>query len=117
MTLLPTPTPAPTHDLAGRRAGWTLALAAVLLGGCASLNRAAPAGAGAAGANPPARPTASAAAPPASGVPPGTPQPGATPPGSPQPFATVIKDAKKTEGGLFTLYQKDRSEERRVGKE
>ncbi|HWH82438.1 MAG TPA: zinc-dependent metalloprotease, partial [Burkholderiaceae bacterium] len=39
-------------------------------------------------------------------VPPGTPQPGAAPPGSPQPYATVIKDAKKTEG-LFTLYQKD----------
>ena len=44
--------------------------------------------------------------PPASGVPPGTPQPAVTPPGSPQPFATVIKDATKTEG-LFTLYQKD----------
>jgi hypothetical protein len=46
------------------------------------------------------------AAAPASGVPPGTPQPAATPPGSPPPFATIIKDATKTDG-LFTLYQKD----------
>jgi hypothetical protein len=29
-----------------------------------------------------------------------------SPPGSPQPFATVIKDAKKTDG-LFTVWQKD----------
>lgn len=101
MTLLPIPTP----DFARARTGW--ALAAVMLGGCASLNQA-PAGASAAAsANGAARPTVAAAAPPASGVPPGTPQPGATPPGTPQPFAAVIKDAKKIEGGLFTLYQKD----------
>ena len=103
MTLLPLT----TAEFTPPRAAW--ALAAVLLGGCASLNQApAPAGAAAAAsANGTARPTVTAAAPPASGVPPGTPQPGATPPGSPQPFATVIKDAKKIEGGLFTLYQKD----------
>ena len=107
MTLPPIPTP----DFASPRAAW--ALAAVLLGGCASLNPA-PAGPGAAASaasaasgNGSARPSAVAAAPAASGVPPGTPQPGATPPGSPQPFAAVIKDAKKIEGGLFTLYQKD----------
>jgi hypothetical protein len=104
MTLPPIRTP----DFAGPRAAW--ALAAVLLGGCASLNQA-PASAGAAAsaasANGSSRPTVAAAAPPASGVPPGTPQPGATPAGTPQPFATVIKDAKKIEGGLFTLYQKD----------
>jgi hypothetical protein len=104
MTLLPIQTP----DFASPRAGW--ALAAVLLGGCASLNQA-PAGAGpgaaAASANGSARSAVAAAAPAASAVPPGTPQPGVTPPGSPQPFAAVIKDAKKIEGGLFTLYQKD----------
>ena len=105
MTLLSIRTP----DFASPRTAW--ALAAVLLGGCASLNQA-PAGAGpsaaaAASANGAARPTVAAAAPPASGVPPGTPQPGATPTGTPQPFAAVIKDAKKIEGGLFTLYQKD----------
>ena len=32
--------------------------------------------------------------------------PSGSPPGSPQPFATVIKDAKKTDG-LFTVWQKD----------
>ena len=32
--------------------------------------------------------------------------PPATPPGTPQPFATVIKDAKQTDG-LFTVWQKD----------
>jgi hypothetical protein len=103
MTLSPLPTP----EFTSPRAAW--ALAAVLLGGCASLNQApAPAGAAAAAsANGSARPTVTAAAPPASGVPPGTPQPGATPPGTPQPFAAVIKDAKKIEGGLFTMYQKD----------
>lgn len=99
--------PLSTAEFTRPRAAW--ALAAVLLGGCASLNQApAPAGAAAAAsANGAARPTVAAAPPPASGVPPGTPQPGATPPGSPQPFATVIKDAKKIEGGLFTMYQKD----------
>ena len=97
--------PIPTLDFKRPRTAW--ALAAVLLGGCASLNQP-PAGAGAAAsANGTARPPVAAAAPPASGVPPGTPQPGATPPGTPQPFASVIKDAKKIEGGLFTLYQKD----------
>lgn len=99
MTLLPIPTP----DSARPRAVWLLA--AVLLGGCASLNQAP--GAAGANANGAARPTVAAVAPPASGVPPGTPQPGAAPPGSPQPFAAVIKDAKKIEGGLFTMYQKD----------
>jgi hypothetical protein len=103
MTLLPLS----TAEFTRPRAAW--ALAAVLLGGCASLNQtSAPASAAAAAsANGTARPTVAAAPPPASGVPPGTPQPGATPPGSPQPFATVIKDAKKIEGGLFTMYQKD----------
>ena len=101
MTLLSIRTP----DFASPRTAW--ALAAVLLGGCASLNQA-PSGAAAAASANGGRPTVAAAAPPpASGVPPGTPQPGATPPGSPQPFAAVIKDAKKIEGGLFTLYQKD----------
>lgn len=100
MTLFPIPTP----DFVRPRAAW--ALAAMLLGGCASLNQA-PAGGTAASANGAGRPAVAAAAPAASAVPPGTPQPGATPPGSPQPFANVIKDAKKIEGGLFTLYQKD----------
>ena len=81
-----------------------------LLGGCASL---APSGGGSdvAPANSASAPSnapraANAVGPSASGVPPGTPQPASPPPGSPQPFATVIKDAKKTDG-LFTLYQKD----------
>jgi len=100
MTLFPIPTP----DFVRPRAAW--ALAAMLLGGCASLNQA-PAGGTGASANGTGRPAVAAAAPAASAVPPGTPQPGATPPGSPQPFANVIKDAKKIEGGLFTLYQKD----------
>ena len=51
-----------------------------------------PAGAAVAGARPPAGATAGA--------------PPVTPPGTPQPFATVIKDAKKTDG-LFTVWQKD----------
>ena len=98
----------------------TLTLA--LLGGCASLN---PAGGGSAVAvagpassassassstatsapRPAAGPVA-AAAPSASGVAPGTPQLTPPPPGSPPVFATVIRDAKKSDG-MFTLYQKD----------
>ena len=84
-----------------------------LLGGCASLGAgggsgAAPIGSSgnSAGAAPNGPRAANTAGPSASGVPPGTPQPVVAPPGSPPPFATVIKDAKKTEG-LFTLYQKD----------
>ncbi|HEY4069597.1 MAG TPA: zinc-dependent metalloprotease [Burkholderiaceae bacterium] len=49
---------------------------------------------------------ANVAALPASGVPPGTPQPASAPPGGPQPFATVIKDTKEIDG-LFKIYQKD----------
>ena len=97
----------------------TLSLA--MLGGCATLNPAGSANASTAGAPAPTsagvaatpasgpRPVATAAnspAPSASGVPPGTPQAAPPPPGSPAPFATVIRDAKKTDG-LFTLYQKD----------
>ncbi|MEP7101620.1 MAG: DUF5117 domain-containing protein, partial [Burkholderiales bacterium] len=99
----------------------TLTLAA--LGGCATLNPAGTANAGSTGAttaptgavaaaapaSAPPRPVAAAPtgpAPSASGVPPGTPQAVPPPPGSPAPFATVIRDAKKSEG-LFTLYQKD----------
>ena len=84
-----------------------------VLGGCASLGAGGGTGAApvsnsgnSAGAAPNGSRAANTAGPSASGVPPGTPQPAAAPPGSPQPFATVIKDAKKTEG-LFTLYQKD----------
>ena len=84
-----------------------------LLGGCASLGAGggsggAPVGSSgnSAGAAPNGPRALNTAGPSASGVPPGTPQPTVAPPGSPQPFATVIKDAKKTEG-LFTLYQKD----------
>ncbi len=91
------------------------AVLSALLGGCASLGigsgAAVISGAGnSAGAAPSgtraANTAAASAGPSASGVPPGTPQPAVAPPGSPPPFATVIKDAKKTEG-LFTLYQKD----------
>jgi len=101
--------------------------AAVLLAGCASLDQpaataaassakaaasaaSAPTSAASAGGTGAARPNPVAvntAPPPPAGVPPGTPQPAAAPPGSPQPFASVIKDAKKIEGGLFTMYQKD----------
>ncbi|HEY9067689.1 MAG TPA: DUF5118 domain-containing protein, partial [Burkholderiaceae bacterium] len=102
--------------------------AAALLAGCASLNpdatttasagaakpaagaASAPAGAASANGGTAARPpqtAANTAPPPPSGVPPGTPQPATAPPGSPQPFANVIKDAKKIDGGLFTMYQKD----------
>jgi len=96
-------------------------LLAALLAGCAAMNTGAPpAGPAAAASRPAAAASASspgnggntaranppAAAPPASGVPPGTPQPTTPPAFNPQPFATVIKDAKKTDG-LFTLHQKD----------
>lgn len=53
----------------------------------------APAGAAVAGVRPPAGAAATGAPP-------------ATPPGTPQPFATVIKDARQTDG-LFTVWQKD----------
>ena len=53
----------------------------------------APAGAAVAGVRPPAGAAATGAPP-------------ATPPGTPQPFATVIKDARQTDG-LFTVGQKD----------
>ncbi|EHR71934.1 hypothetical protein BurJ1DRAFT_3119 [Burkholderiales bacterium JOSHI_001] len=73
--------------------GWGVAL----LAGCASL--AGPAGA------PAAASAAQAAATPASGA--SAPRPAAAPvPGQPPAFATVIKDAKKTDG-LITLWQKD----------
>ena len=85
-----------------RRLTWATVPSVVLwLGGCMSM---APATTPTATTTLPG--VAAAVAPPASGVPPGTPQPSAPPPGSPMPFATVIKDAKKTDG-LFTLYQKD----------
>ncbi|MEO7336738.1 MAG: zinc-dependent metalloprotease, partial [Caldimonas sp.] len=78
------------------------------LAGCASLVPSAPAPA-AGNASPTAsvqRPPAGPAIP-ASGVPPGSPQPTGGPPApSGQPFATVIKDAKKIDG-LFTLYQRE----------
>lgn len=92
--------------------------AALWLAGCASLTTTpaataptaapapAPAPAPANGANRPATAPAAAVIPPASGIPPGTPQPAVPPPGSPAPFATVIKDAKKIDG-VYTLYQKD----------
>ncbi len=93
-----------------------LPAALLWLGGCATLApaaappaaSAAPASAPAASAPGPAAPVTRpvAAATPASGVAPGTPQPAVAPPGSPAPFATVIKDTKKIDG-LLTLYQKD----------
>ncbi|MEP7295614.1 MAG: zinc-dependent metalloprotease [Burkholderiales bacterium] len=76
------------------------------LAGCAALTPPAPATPPTLAAGPTAARPPGAASPAASGVPPGTPQPAVAPPGSPAPFATVIKDAKKTDG-LFTLYQKD----------
>jgi hypothetical protein len=123
MTLPQYPTPAPASGVHAL----SLLAAAALLAGCASLNQPAPgvaanggkpaAGAasapsGAASSNGsnasrPNQAAANTAPPPAAGVPPGTPQPASTPPGSPQPFANVIKDAKKIDGGLFTMYQKD----------
>ena len=97
-------------------------LLAALLAGCVTMQPGAPgapaasaSGATVAGVSParapnggtPTRPgVAPAAAPPASGVPPGTPQPSGPPSFNPQPFAAVIKDTKKTDG-LFTLHQKD----------
>ena len=79
-----------------------------LLSGCASLIPAqirsagkggvAVAGVGKASATPAARP--------ASGPPAAVSAAAPVVPGSPQPFATVIRDAKKTDG-LFMLYQKD----------
>ncbi|MES2101907.1 MAG: zinc-dependent metalloprotease [Pseudomonadota bacterium] len=86
----------------------TLTLA--LLAGCASMTPAGRGGATVAAANPSNAPRSAAgpvvgAAPSASGVPPGTPQL-APPPGSPAVFATVIRDAKRTDG-LFTTWQKD----------
>ncbi|MES2228207.1 MAG: zinc-dependent metalloprotease [Pseudomonadota bacterium] len=89
-------------SLRGRALAVALALA--MLGGCASLKTAG-------GSSGPAAPAgmpraATGAAPSASGVPPGTPQPAVPPPGSPQAFAAVIRDAGKTEG-LFTTYRKD----------
>lgn len=83
----------------------TVPLIAALAAGCASTGPAAPTS-GANAVSPSAAPrAASGAGPAASGVAPGTPT--ATPPAaSGTPFATVIKDAKKSEG-LFTLYQKD----------
>ena len=90
-------------------------LTLALLGGCATMNTAGNAPAGAVAAAAPAssasapRPVAAAApagpSPSASGVPPGTPQ-AAPPPGSPAAFAAVIRDATKSDG-LFTLYQKE----------
>jgi len=80
-------------------AAWVLVVA-----GCAT----APAGAPNAGAT--ARPgTAAAAGAPVAGASAPAARPGATPPaaaGQPQPFATVIKDAKKSDGAL-TVWQKD----------
>jgi len=89
---------------------FALPAALLWLGGCASLAPAASSPpsppSAAASANGSTRPVA-AAAPAASGVPPGTPQPASAPSaGSPAPFAAVIKDAKKIDG-LVTLYQKD----------
>jgi hypothetical protein len=87
----------------------TLTLA--LLGGCASMAPAGRGGAAVAATSPATapRPTpgpaVAGAAPSPSGVPPGTPQL-TPPPGSPAVFATVIRDAKQTDG-LFTTWQKD----------
>lgn len=60
----------------------------------------------AAAASAPAGAPASASASPAAATRPPAGAAPANPPGSPQPFATVIKDAKKTEG-LLTVWQKD----------
>ena len=104
MTTFPPALPLPASISSAWARAPALVLAALLLGGCASLNQ--PAANGAAAPTAPRPTTAAAAGPSASGVAPGTPQAG-PPPGSPQPFANVIKDAKKIDGGLFTMYQKD----------
>ncbi len=97
-----------THPTARSVRPLMATLTIALLGGCASLAPATvptPGGAAAGPATPPR--VATGPGPSASGVPPGTPQPATPPPpGSPQPFATVIRDAKKSDG-LLTTYQKD----------
>ena len=103
---------APVADIGpAARAAADAAMAAAAAAAAAATASPSAAAAAASGPSPraatgPAPSAATAPAPSASGVPPGTPQ--ATPPGpSGAPaFATVIRDAKKTEG-LFTLYQKD----------
>jgi hypothetical protein len=93
--------------------GLGLALAALTLAGCATTAANAPTAAAAA-------PAAAASAPvaqpgpqtgiaprPANGASaPGITPPAPTPPGQPQPFATVVREAKKTDG-LFVVWQKD----------
>jgi len=97
----------------------TTLAAALAAAGCAGL----PGTAGApatpsAAATAPARPAAAAPAPAAGATAAATPpaaRPGSPPapaaappvPGQPQPFATVIRDAKRIDGGLFTVWQKD----------
>jgi hypothetical protein len=74
----------------------------VLLGGCATIQSIVPAALGG-NAN---APRAAGPVNPASGIPPGSPQPSGPPPSSAHTFAAVIKDAQKIEG-LFTLYRRD----------
>ena len=76
---------------------------AALLAGCASITAIIPASLG--GSNGSAQRSAGPLNP-ASGIPPGSPQPGGPPPSSVHAFATVIKDAQKIDG-LFTLYRRD----------
>ena len=87
-------------------------LAALALGGCASVPSSSSSGAAAAPANGASSPAsaASAAIAAASARQAGTPGAGAAPPapapGQPPAFATVVKDATQSEG-LFTLWKKD----------
>jgi hypothetical protein len=98
--------------LAFRFAPLLLSLSAVGLAGCAAVgnlvtgNPAPPAQAPAHMIGAPVVAAAGAASAPAAGSPAAAPVLPSLPPGSPPHFATVIKDAKKTEG-LFTLWQKD----------